>query len=106
MASDAALSHLQAYRESTEQLSITIDERKPIRQSWEQTPGAGYLCRRASKTPAGPTPDTRQQGASLAVGARDDDGPLGEARTVPVPHMVHGMSSAPRGRCTAWGCTM
>ena len=28
-----------------------------------------------------------------------------EARR-PVPHMVHGLSSAPRGRCTVWECTM
>ena len=25
---------------------------------------------------------------------------------VPVPHMVHGLSSAPSARCTAWECTM
>ena len=24
----------------------------------------------------------------------------------PVPHMVHGLSSAPGGRCTVWQCTM
>ena len=27
-------------------------------------------------------------------------------RPAPVPHAVHVISSAPRGRCTAWGCTM
>ena len=28
------------------------------------------------------------------------------AAFTPVPHMVHGLSSAPGGRCTVWQCTM
>ena len=33
----------------------------------------------------------------------EEGGDVGQL--VPVPHTVHGISSAPRGRCTVWACT-
>ena len=46
----------------------------------------------------GPDDDERERGAQREVVVGQVD--------VPVPHMVHGLSSAPRGRCTVWECTM
>ena len=47
----------------------------------------------------------------LLVGAREGfarqhTDELLRPRLVPVPHTVHGLGSAPRGRCTASECTM